>query len=274
MSADVVVVRKARPGARLPVGDVQVAEGLVLSFTPGKLFGAVAVGAVLPRAAVRFDEGLARIKKIPDYILPPDGAFVFDEDAPTVPALREHAPAFAVGAERGDWDRNGWLTDDFSATASDLSPTTGLLNIQMTACAAPAGWAELRATHYPWQLPGWTPPTPEWVAPVGMVSKVKAKDADAAPVILTMEADVLVEPLAGSEPVPVASDVPAEAAEDVDAPTTDYPEASIEAALDILKPLAAARKTALPLGQANLALSKAGLPPVSSSRNLKGLLAR
>ena len=261
--ADVLVVRKARPGARLPVGDVQVTEGLVLSFTPGRLFGAPAAGAILVGDHPRHAEGLARIKKIPDYILPPDGAFVF--------ASAKVAPAEPAPVPDEVWDRNGWLEDDFSADALAHSPTTGLTNIEMTACSAPAGWAELRATHYPWQLPTWRAPSSDWVAPVGL-SKVRAVDLDVPPVILTLPdapaPEVVADPVVpGVEPV-----APLEV-DDV-ALTTDYPEDSIAAALDVLRPLADARKTALPLGQANLALKKAGLPPVSDSKNLKGLLAR
>lgn len=262
MGGNVLVVRKARPGARLPVGDVQVTEGLVLSFTPGKLFGAVAVGAVLVGDHPRFAEGLARIKKIPDYILPPDGAFEFASATPEPARAPVKAP---------EWDRNGWLDDDFSASPLDRSPTTGLTNIEMTACSAPAGWAELRATHFPWQLPGWHAPTSEWVAPVG-ASKVKASNPDAPPVILTLPdapaPEVVETVVTDGEPSPLVDE-----GEGV-APTTDYPEESIAAALEILQPLASARKTALPLGQANLALKKAGLPPVSNTKNLAGLLAR
>ncbi len=70
---------------------------------------------------------------------------------------------------------NGWRDEDIVGVcltvggdlgvSGGVNRVTGLCAVELLASAAPAGWSEVAALRYPWELPGWKAPSDEWRAP-------------------------------------------------------------------------------------------------------------
>ena len=125
------------------------------------------------------------------------GALPVDPPAavvPLPPALAREEPVLPNVVQRTLL--NGWDYDDITDTgeqndwsrAGGVSRLSGLCMSEMSLCSPPVGWKEKRATHYPWEFPGWLPPFAAWEKPAGLRAKRPPADQpppiDEAPMVL------------------------------------------------------------------------------------------
>ncbi len=184
---------------------------------------------------------------------------------------------------------NGWEYEDITGAGNGdqwgieggRGLRSGLTMAELSLSLSPKGWAEKRATHWPWELLGWKAPGPGWKAPVlpGKRSAPDAvPDADEAPAPLApaaddpdLDEDVGGDSLLGSEqddPSPVEVAPAASAAIETRSAEhlATFPADQVTKALDVLKDVwTTAGKPPSP-SKARHYLGKAGISPVTTEQ--------
>jgi hypothetical protein len=204
-------------------------------------------------------------------------------EPPRQPAQSEAGPTSdAVVQMRNMAKANGWAYLDMTNTGGEGEPgeaggrnaNTGLTIADMAAIPAPEGWADLRETHYPWELADWNPPVATWSPPDLKSKRPEEVEEPAAEEEETEDPETEDEPDAEEDDGATMEGNPDGVVDDNDpALKAGYPAEHIIEARGLAHELRAKKGGDYHPNALNFLLRKADLPTVGKDQ-LAGLLAR
>lgn len=190
--------------------------GVVIALVEMEVHGNRVLGAVVPNDHPKAPAIASTLRQAAGYVVeggpppPPPAVLAPTPTSSIVPPVEPSRPGSipSVGDVLRIAATNGWSAEDIDGTGQGdpgphggTSRTTGLTLAQMALTTPPPRWEELRATRYPWDCDGWTPPgiftTP--AVPLKVVSpEGEGDDAPGAPKATPLDAKN-VAPLKDSE---------------------------------------------------------------------------